>query len=331
MSSSSLNNQSDYLLSFATGYQWEQISVFVSSFRKHNKNAHIIIYTDNPSIELQTRSKEYGFTIICLSSKNTKSSLWLKIASRRGLVLLKSISSVLPSFLTAILSPTILRYLGPGIVKPNQVRYAFYEKTVSTLPSNAKIIVSDCRDVYFQRDPFDGTFSRNLNVYLEHDGTIGAGSPASRATDTRRFYTPKGLEAIGSNAYWIQKAYGGQVLDQLYLNEISCSGVTSGRKSVMTKYLRKMCAETLKCLTISTEIHGIDQGIHNFLLYKSSFGLGKCNLHPNSTSAVFTVHGTPDCDINIDSSNRLVNRNGSIPSIIHQYDRNLRTAHLASQ
>ena len=188
------------------------------------------------------------------------------------------------------------------------------------LPAYRCVQVSDVRDVAFQSDPFVGCDApawRGVHVNLEE--------PSIR---------------IGSEPYnskWVKDCYGAAVLSAIGQNTVSCSGYLIGSAVEMGQYVDAMAAELVKHGVC--ESNGIDQGVHNVLLYAAVRARGgdaaalKWVKHSNAMGPVWTggyatkgVYKWDDAARG-DAANMVVPASSAsgggatIFAVLHQYDR----------
>ena len=165
------------------------------------------------------------------------------------------------------------------------------------------LLLSDCRDVYFQNDPFESKFFG--------DEFILTG------------YEPELIKNNKINNRWLTKAYKNDPLiyKQLGNSEIICAGVTFGSKSLVFDYLQKMCEEIKRFIFInkSTSITNLDQIFHNKIFHYEN---KKKYFIDAEDKFISTIGFNDKFDIRIDNSNKRIFINDRLPSIIHQYDRN---------
>lgn len=180
-------------------------------------------------------------------------------------------------------------------------RYLLYQKYLSN-NKYSNVMLTDVRDVTFQRNPFDFEFD-NLSCFLE---------------DKR-----KTINSCNFNSNWIRQAYGSDTLSEIGSNSISCSGTTIGPYSSIVHYLDNM-AYQIKGLGPKANIIGIDQGIHNYLIYEN---LIDCKLFENYYGAVLTMGYSHTKDIHFNNEGFIINNDNSIINVLHQYDRHREIAY----
>jgi hypothetical protein len=186
--------------------------------------------------------------------------------------------------------------VGASLVGPWTSRYLRYLHELNTARVRgrryATVILSDVRDVVFQLPP-EGIPVQSLHVFLEDPSrTIGS---------------------CPFNAEIVRAAYGDRGLGMLEDKLICCSGVTIGTQEAILRYLKLMVSEIV---ALRHEIGGVDQAIHNWLLYSGQ--LDPVTVHPNGRSSVLTLGRVTTVQR---EGHTVHNDDGSLPAIVHQYDR----------
>lgn len=161
-----------------------------------------------------------------------------------------------------------------------------------------QVMVSDVRDVVFQRHPFAGVTSPACQFYLEGAGwTIGS-EPTNRRW-ARTFLAPEQVEAIGPC-------------------RITCCGVVLGGIAAMTAYLERLAAY-LHALPLRLRREGgADTVFHNLmahLTHEVDGLLVENNLH------VATMGLEPPDAYAVGPDGLIRTADGHVPAILHQYDR----------
>lgn len=179
------------------------------------------------------------------------------------------------------------------------LRYGHYYEFIRELAADAnQVLLTDLRDVVFQDDPFTRPLA-GLEVFLEDPShTIAA------ETFNRR---------------WIQNLYGPGRLEVLAAKTVSCSGTVVGTREAILHYLKEM-SEAITWRRRPLGPH--DQGVHNHLL--RSGRLGQVTVVPNGHGRVLTMGGMKE--VIRDEGGWVLNADGSVPAVLHQYDRHRRLA-----
>ncbi len=190
--------------------------------------------------------------------------------------------------------------LGKRLYPPSESRYLHYYSFLKK-HDYRRVLISDTRDVVFQCDPFTTLPEQGLGVSME---------PPNYSIDEEP-----------SNSGWIRVIYGADELKAIGGNQVSCSGVSYGDRASMLRYLGLMLDEIfgLGLRTTYRATTGFDQGMHNHLLWRE-------RLEPTVRlyaleSPIATIGGFAETDIPRDDSGRILNRDGRLSSVVHQYDR----------
>jgi hypothetical protein len=174
---------------------------------------------------------------------------------------------------------------------PHVSRYYHYYRYLSRRAGHYEnVMLTDLRDVFFQRDPFAFQIGK-VHCFLEYEG-----------------------ETLGShkgNRQWLRGVYGDNVLRRLADLPISCSGVTIGPVDGMLRYLRAMVNDLV---SVPFQWAGVDQGVHNYVVHT---GLaGDIAFAGNDRGPVATLAAVPKADVEAALPDGYAHVN-----VIHQYDR----------
>ena len=192
----------------------------------------------------------------------------------------------------------------------NALRYFLYLDLLRQAPRPyARVLITDVRDVIFQRDPFSFPWADGLNVTLEDARmTIGACPYMTR---------------------WTTGHLGEAAWRALANRRISCSGTTVGGHAAMTDYLERLTGLLLPFSPAPpppapggtppppTGMAGYDQGVHNHLLHGGH--LSRVTVHDNA-GPILTLgyKATPPAT---DAHGDILNDAGLPAVMVHQYDR----------
>ncbi|MBB5030970.1 hypothetical protein [Prosthecobacter vanneervenii] len=161
------------------------------------------------------------------------------------------------------------------------------------------VMLSDSRDVVFQRDPFDSL----------SDGVT------------------TGLESVlvkeqAGNVGWLRLLYGDDSsfpMESVLNQKVICSGVTLGDTASVAAYLEKVCAEFMERLPRMIHTPYLDQGVHIGLLRTGR--IEHANMVSNGQEEIATL-GTSDLsEFTINDEGCVFAANGRLVRIVHQYDR----------
>lgn len=165
-----------------------------------------------------------------------------------------------------------------------------------------RVLLADCRDVVFQRDPFSIPHEplRPLVVFME---------------DYLRNFNNSRI-----NLGHVVPCFGLAAVHRVLLSPprpVSCSGVTLGGVDAIKGYLRAMWAE-MSSKRYSQQCLRHDQAFHNWLLWSGQLGQG-VRAETAEEGTVNTV-GWPE-HVYRDRYGRVLNRAGAVAHIVHQFDR----------
>ena len=174
------------------------------------------------------------------------------------------------------------------------LRYRHYRDYLAALdPEPDVVMLTDLRDVVFQRDPFAEPVS-GLELYLEDDSVRIGDEPF--------------------NTRWIRNLYGAAELDRLRDRRVSCSGTVVGTRAGVLQYLDEMISEIAPR---RRPMGSHDQGVHNALLQHGRFD--RLTVVANGRGRVLTMGKMTSYETGPDGT--VLNADGSIPAVLHQWDR----------
>jgi hypothetical protein len=180
-------------------------------------------------------------------------------------------------------------------------RYMIYADYLRTRVSQYdQVLLSDVRDVVFQRHPFEGVTSPKCHFFLEGDKqTIG-----EDPTNTR----------------WVQGCGTPDQAKAVAACRISCSGITIGGTRAVLAYLDRMadCIRDIPFRIYRKIGHGYDQGIHNLLVHLSPDIDG---IIVQNNGHIATMALEPQSIYCLDATAQIHAADGHLPAICHQYDR----------
>jgi hypothetical protein len=292
------------ILGLAEGFDWEQLRPFVESLRQTSFDGELHFFvarTDKRTVEILERK---GVVLHPYRLLRFERDGRVFHAYDPPLRRLRS-SRITPLY------PPVIRRLGAlsgdplggsaRIAAPLSIPYVaryfrFYGFLTSSGDRYSNVMLTDVRDVFFQRDPFEFDIGDGASFFLEDD-----------------------RHTLGSERYdreWLLAAYGEQALQELGDRLISCSGITIARREAMLAYLRVMTDELLR---LPRQTVGIDQGVHNYVIHK---GLVRhARLFRNGEGPVFTVGLAPHDEIDVVLDEGRLDAN-----VVHQYQHHARLA-----
>jgi len=160
-----------------------------------------------------------------------------------------------------------------------------------------RVFLTDCRDVYFQADPFSWNPSPGVHFCLEE--------PANK------------IGRCPHHIRWIKSQFGQAMLDRMSGETVSCAGTTFGDIAGITEYLS--CMVSLSMRARSLRENDGDQGIHNYILHEKL--LPRVTVHENRRGPVLTLGPMQMADLKINPDGLVVDETGRLVPVLHQYDR----------
>lgn len=160
-----------------------------------------------------------------------------------------------------------------------------------------RVFLTDARDVFFQADPFAWDPPPGVHLFLEE---------ATNRIGTCLYH-----------ANWLKSQFGPDVFDQMRAETVSCAGTVFGDIHGILKYLAAMVSLTMSARSLR-ETTG-DQGIHNYLLYQKP--LPEIIVHDNRHGPLMTVGAMKPEAIRVNAQGWVINDDGQMPAVLHQYDR----------
>ena len=160
-----------------------------------------------------------------------------------------------------------------------------------------RVFMTDCRDVFFQADPFSWNPPPGVHLFLEEASNKIGASP--------------------HHYDWLKSQFGQAVFDALKAETISCAGTVFGDVNSTLKFLSAMVSQTMAAQSLR-EPAG-DQGIHNYILYKQRFP--EIILHDNWHGPVMTLGAMKPEAVQLNARGRVINADHEVVPVLHQYDR----------
>jgi hypothetical protein len=190
--------------------------------------------------------------------------------------------------------PEAPRSLPEPIYVFNYRHFFYYDYLLKHGRKFRNVLITDVKDVVFQRDPFGLPISDRIHVAMENpDIPVGACPWTSQ---------------------WILAGYPPTVLEALRNADLSCAGTTIAPVPQMMRYLELMLAE----IAVMKDAHECaDQAAHNLLLHEGK--LDRVERLRNFEGPILTVGTEPTYELN--KNDELINRDGSVIAVVHQYDR----------
>lgn len=293
------------IMGAAVGYTEQQVQPFLSSLRKAGYGGDVMLLV-SPALARRVRALPLYRNVTLLGVPHWFPLKYGLLQRRRLFKWLVRPVLFPPWLLVQALGRLPLRpdprrrlqaLVAQYSMSPTETRFLRYLSYLQQNPYQ-RVLISDVKDVLFQRDPFQVLPASGLAVGMEAQNKTIASEPW--------------------NAHTIGLVYGPRVLEQIGASPVSCSGVTSGDRNSMLRYLELMAAEILS-LSFRATWQPLDQAPHNYILWTGRFGtFHRLDLFQGPLA---TLSGVEEKQLRLDGQNRLLNRDGSVIGIVHQYDR----------
>ena len=179
-------------------------------------------------------------------------------------------------------------------------RWKLYKDFLSENKDRYKLVFAvDLRDSFFQRDVFkdyENIKKPFLGIAIE-DGILS--------------------EPI--NKKWIINAYGKNLYKTIEHERIICVGTIWGTVDKFYEFSRIMWRKLNSKWSIKNKV--IEQAVTNFLIYHDKMFNEFLIKSFNNNGSIMTIALTNDSNIKFDDENNVLNENGEIVALVHQYDR----------
>ncbi|MFO1487986.1 MAG: hypothetical protein U1F65_05880 [Verrucomicrobiota bacterium] len=272
----------DLVIGCNHGYPWQKIAPFVESLRQTGFTGDLVLFTGGLSEATEAEIRSHGVLTRPLNCPRLGGSdRWMRHwpTLRR-------------------LPQAVKLKLLPCIAPLGSRRFFLYQRFLENNASRyRRVLLTDIRDVVFQKNPFDADWPRGLHVFAED---------ASHTISSRPI-----------NADWVRRAFGEDGFRQLGSLPILCAGTILGDLPSLQDFLQHFCRTCTEARQLDSE--GIDQGIFNMAV--RTYRGQQVFQHPNGSSAVLTMAIMSGDDLQLNSEGYLTQPDGRIIPVLHQFDR----------
>lgn len=278
------------IMGAATGYKPQNVELFLNSLNEFHYNGTVVLFVHKEQAPIF--SSFYDF-------KNYSFRLEFVI-TQIGIKKMRKYRKVSRILLSPIIdfSKTLKCKIIYRLAYPHVSRFFDYYNYLAS-HNYDYVMLTDTRDVVVQQDPFIN-LPKGLYLGLEDNRVLIKND-------------------IAYNARWIKEVYGNAKLNEIQDNEISCAGVTLGDYDSVMSYLKTMNDEFLRLPFSIMLKSNYDQGIHNKLLYSNQFE--NVVLCRPLNSVISTIGLIPLDELEITQDGKVLNAEGKLLPIVHQYDR----------
>lgn len=267
--------QRNAILGAVEGYDYAVLRPFLSTLRATHYQGGTVLFHRRVDTRTLRRLRREGVTLVPFSETVPYMDATLAAHNRW---------SERPQFRK--LEIMCLRYI---------VAYCY----LMTCPNKYRhVMLTDTRDVIFQKDPFDFSIDGKLCYFMEREGvSIGQDPP---------------------NAEWIWQGFGAAALQRLSEKPIVCAGITIGPVEAVIEHLEQLIEIILES---PTPQRGTDQAAHNVIAHERR--LPETVLFENNSGPV--MHLALEDSIRKNQAGLVINARGDAPNVVHQYDRHWRS------
>lgn len=286
----------------AAGYRYEQIQPFFVSAQKAGITARIfLIRSPFDSDVRESAIKDFPQTTVVKPFQMVFSPLLIR-SSR--------FSQAVSYCLAQLMRPMLKKWPGlfettadlmACVLHPSVSRYIFSRNILKSNTELSKVLLTDVRDVVFQRDPF-----------VDIDGKLHVGEE-----DKLIMKEPDNLRWI----FALTEDYS--TLERLLEKRVICSGVTLAPANVLRQYLDDFAYQAMAVWHRIRSGGAFDQGIHNLLLSGGKTTI-PISLEPLGSSLVMTVCDEWEKYWTLDEQTGVLGKDGKRVAIVHQFDRKQR-------
>ncbi|HEY1173759.1 MAG TPA: hypothetical protein VGH19_20510 [Verrucomicrobiae bacterium] len=288
------------IIGLVSGYDFAALRPFFDTLAATGYAGDVLLFHDRTSEETLNELKKRGVKLIAFKQRYPRHPLHDRKLNGEGkigsaLSLTQRTLQLLPG------SEQSITALGRRLYHVVNIRFLLTDELLQRgqLSEYGRIMLTDVRDVVFQRDPFSFDDGGEVTSFWEHP----------------RFT----METDKNYRDWITKAFGKDYAQKHFKDRISCCAITMGPTEKMKTYFREFVKFLLVNKTAEPFRFGLDSAIHNRLIWEGRIpGLRMLeNLH----GPVVHLGGIKAEEIIRSSNNEILNQDGSPIAVLHQYDR----------
>lgn len=291
------------ILASATGYSWAAIEPFVNSLRTSGYAGDLLMLVDDARGSTAARLRREGIFVLPVTARirRTSTNAARLLFNRRWRSVYAAAWRFCDALPVAVATRRDLKIaLGHRLHHIACSRYFHYYQWLRRHGGGyAEAMLTDVRDVIFQRDPFSYPLRSPLRFSLEHPSVTIGGQI--------------------NNAQWIGHSYGPEALARVAHHRVSCSGTTYGTIDGLLDYTAAMTDDLLSLTHAIRGADGFDQGVHNYLLWTGRFP--DAEICENGAGPVLTMQAVPPAELRTDANGRILDAEGRVAPVLHQYDR----------
>jgi hypothetical protein len=278
----------DLILALLHGRNFEVVAPFVLSLRRTGYRGRLVMFTSRVGAGTEAQLRREGVEVVPF-----------RFSGRKERQPLARLWRLWRWYFASGASPAAKARLAHRVLHVRYRRYLLYAEFLAQHASEFdRILLADSTDVFFQADPFAWPWSPGVHFFLEEEKNR--------------------LGACRLHRLWLGCQVGPEFVERHAHEIVSCSGTTYGDTPGILDYLAQMVAAMMQAGNLG-KISGGDQGLHNFLRLEHK--VNRLTLHHNRRGPVLTMGVMQPGDYHLDPAGRVLNEDGSVPPVLHQYDR----------
>lgn len=288
------------VIGLVSGYDFAALQPFFDSLEATGYRGDVLLFYDQLKpetlAELQKRNvKLQRFRKVNLVHPIKGTQLKGDGRLGQGMALVQRLLQPLPA------SKSLLTSLGCRFYHVVNIRFLLTHEALrlGRLNDYDRLMLTDVRDVVFQRDPFDFDDGGKVTSFWEHPRIN---------LDTDRNYRS-----------WIAQAFGEAFAKKHGQQRISCCAITTGPREKLAKYFETFVRLLQANTTPEPFRFGMDSAIHNRIIWESL--IPELQMKENLAGPVIHLGGLKREEVLLNTDGKLINQDGSLINVVHQYDR----------
>jgi hypothetical protein len=278
----------DLILALLHGQNFAAVAPFVRSLKRTGYQGRLVMFTSQTGADTEAELRRQGVEVRSFH-----------FSGRKDRQPLARLWPLWRWYFASGASPAAKARLAHHVLHVRYLRYLLYEEFLRQHGADYdRILLADSTDIFFQADPFAWQWSPGVHVFLEE---------AKNRLGTCRLHR-----------LWLGCQVGAEFVERHADEVVSCSGTTYGDTAGIRDYLARMIAAMMQARNLG-KISGGDQGLHNYLRLEKK--LGNLTVHANRHGPVLTMGVMQGVDYQLNDAGLVLNEDGSVPAVLHQYDR----------
>ncbi len=276
----------DLVMTLMHGGDFNYIAAFLFSLKKSRFRGSTVVFTSNVDKETIEQLRVRGVIVVPFrfSGRGSRQPL-----SRPWPLWRWFFSSAAPRFAKMRLAHAVFHL--------NYRRHILYLEFLEKRAADFdRILLADCKDVFFQADPFAWNWTAGVHFCLEEAHHRMGDDPVHRE--------------------WISRLFGPSVIESHAQRVPACAGTTFGDMAGMRQYLELMVTTTMQTLEYGKLACG-DQVVHNYILIQKL--MSNITVHENRRGPVLTMAVMKEADLKMDAQG-VLNDDGVLVPVLHQYN-----------